>query len=271
MSRTRLVARVVLVIVLGGGATLAQKLTPDELVTRHLAQLTGASSRPATMDEASGTCRMSTALDPVPLDGTFNMAAQAGVSRLIVRFRSEVYEGEAIGFDGKQVNIGFAQPRLNARSALGTFLAVNNVIVAEGLLGGVLNGRWPLAALAAREARLSYEGMKKLDGRELHRVRYRAKRDQGDLSMLLYFEPETYRHVASVCSSSRPQSPNFTASRSAQEADQFFVLDERFSDFETRGGMTIPTTWLLRYSRTATSTTEWKYQFKVESIGAGGR
>ena len=117
-----------------------------------------------------------------------------------MRFRSDVYEGEAIGFDGKQVHVGFAQPRLNARSALGMFLAVNKVIVGEGLLGGVLNGRWPLADLAAREARLSYEGLKKLDGRELHRVRYRARRDQGDLAILLYFEPETYRHVASTFS-----------------------------------------------------------------------
>lgn len=266
MSNTQPVLPVLLVVALMGSAEPAQKPTPEELVTRHLAQLSGASGQPTRVGEVSGTCRMSSALDPVPVEGTFAIGTQGETSRLLVQFRSNVYEGEAIGFDGKQVHVGFAQPKLNARSALGMYLALNKVIVAEGLLGGVLSGRWPLASLAAREAKLSYEGIKKLEGRELHRVRYRAKRDQGDLSILLYFEPESYRHVASTFSSSRPQRPDFTASRSAGEADQFFTLDERFSDFETRDGMTVPTTWLLRYARTAASTTEWTYQFKVGSF-----
>lgn len=266
MSTAQRIVPVVLVIILAGSATLAQKLTPDEIVRRHVAQLSGPSGTPVPVRGASGSCRMTTALNPGTLEGTFNITARADTSRLVVRFRSDVYEGEAIGFDGSQVNVGFAHPRLNARSALGMFLSVNKVIVREGLLGGVLNGRWPLLDLAAREGKLSYEGMKKLEGRELHRVRYRAKRDQGDLSILLYFEPDTYRHVASVFTSSRPQSPGFTASSSSREADQYFVLEERFSDFETRGAMTVPTTWLLRYSRTATATTEWTYQFKVQSV-----
>ena len=113
---------------------------------------------------------MTTALDGGTIEGTFTMTARADASRLVMRFRSDVYEGEAIGFDGNQVNVGFAQPRLNARSALGVFLTINKVIVGEGLLGGVLNGRWPLFDLAGREARLAYDGVKKLDGRELHRV-----------------------------------------------------------------------------------------------------
>jgi hypothetical protein len=203
------------------------------------------------------------------LQGPFTLLSTNETSRFTVQFGSDVYQGESIAFDGRQVEVGFAQPRQSLRSALGLFLSLNRVIVSEGLMGGVLNGRWPLFDLTAREARVSYDGLKKLEGRQLHRLRYRARRDQGDLIIHLYLEPDTFRHVASVYTSSRTQSMGSTPESSSQQADQYFTLEEHFSDFKTQDGLVLPGTWLLRYARTGTTTTEWKYLFTVQSVQPG--
>jgi hypothetical protein len=181
-----------------------------------------------------------------------------------MQFKTDLYEGEIWGTDGKDVEIGFAQPRTSSRSALGLFLWVNKVIVSDGLLGGVLNARWPLLDMAGREARVSYEGLKKLEGRELHRLRYRARQRQGELDVLLFLEPETYRHVATVYTASQAQGMGLTPETSSQQHELVYRLEERFSDFERFGAITLPKTWTLRYERSGNTTSEWKYELKLE-------
>lgn len=248
---------------------LAQKLKPEELVARHVDQALSATDRAIRDREARGTCALTTTIMGAGrIDGPFTLASTGATSRFDLRFDREVYESESVTFDGKEVDVGFAQPRASMRSALGLFLSLNRVIIREGLLGGVLNARWAFFDLPARQAKLSYEGVKKFAGLDLHRLRYRARRDQGDLSILLYLDPETARHVATVYQSSRAQGLGATMESSSQQADQHFVLEERFSDFAAEGALTVPKTWVLRYARTGNTTTEWTYECKVRSIAA---
>ena len=53
-----------------------------------------------------------------------------------------------------------------------------------------------------------------------------------------FFEPETYRHVATAYAAGRAQSM----------------------------GLTLPKTWALRYEASSTTTIEWKYALKVDAI-----
>ena len=98
-----------------------------------------------------------------------------------------------------------AAERLKPEEVVKAHLAANDVILRDGLLGGVLNAAWPLLALEARAARVSYEGLKKLDGRDLHRLCYRAKKGQNDLDVLIYLEPDTWRRLATVYTAARAQ------------------------------------------------------------------
>jgi hypothetical protein len=202
------------------------------------------------------------------VDGTFEMLSTSDTSHWNLRFGIPTYEGESIAFDGRQVDVGFAQRRTNTRSALGLFLTTYGVIVRDGLLGGVLNRRWPLRDLAAREAKLSYDGLKKLDGVELHRVRYRFTRNQGDLTAHLYFEPDSFRHVASVYSATRSQDALSPQSMSPQ-ADELFTLSEKFSGFDASAGGAVPKGWLVHYARRGSTTIEWNYECKVQSVANG--
>jgi hypothetical protein len=246
----------------------AQKLKAEDVVKRHLDAQFPEPARSADHERTlRGTCRTtSPAKVAGTLDGSFSFASSPQSSKLAIQFPSDVYTGEDFSVTGDDVNIGFAQPRTSSRSALGVFLAMNRVIVGEGLIGGALNGRWPLLDPGVRQAKLSYDGLKKQGGKDLHRVRYRAKQGQGQLDIYLFFEPETFRHVASTYSYSQAQSMGPTMESSSQRSETYYRIEESFGDFQQAGGFTLPKSWMLRYERSGDTSTEWKYEFTVQSI-----
>jgi hypothetical protein len=267
MSRS-ISARALLILLSGAAVVAATKPTAEEIVKLHLAEgLNGAVLAAGQMREIRGSVAVTTPAKAAgALTGSFRLMSTAASARVTMQFRTDLYEGEAWGTDGEDVEIGFAQPRTSSRSALGIFLWVNKSIVSEGLLGGVLNARWPLLDVASREAKVSYEGLKKLGGRELHRLRYRARQRQGELDVLIFLEPGTYRHVATVYTTSQAQGMGMTPETSSQQHELIFRLEERFSDFERFGAVALPKTWTLRYERSGNTTSEWKYDLKLESF-----
>jgi hypothetical protein len=271
---TRVCASAVLLAAaaIGPAITAAQKMTPEELVKLHVQGLTaGVVPAPEQAREVKGTVSAVTPARAAGLlPGTFTLSSGATGSRLVMRFDTDRYEGEAFTLERGKVDIANADPRNGSRSAIGNFLARNLVIVSEGLLGGTLNTRWPLLDVAGRRARVNYDGLKTLGGRELHRLRYRAKDNQGSLEVELYFDPATYRHVASVYSSSQAQALGGTIETSSQQADQYYRIEERFGKFEMIGNVTLPRSWSIRFERSGNTANEWKYDLTVQTIEGGG-
>jgi hypothetical protein len=251
----------------------AQKqMVPEDLVKLHLQAVTAGVPVPRELGiDAKGTVAAVTpARASGLLPGTFQLTSGATGGRLHMHFGTDLYEGETFTVDGDKVDIANAQPRTGSRSAVGNFVARHRVIVSEGLIGGVLNARWPLHDIAARKPKLWYDGLKTLSGRELHKMRYRAKDNQGSLEVELYFDPASYRHVASVYATSQSQQLAATPELSSQQADQYFRIEERFGRFETAGDFTVPKSWSLRFERSGNSANEWKYDMSVQTIGVSG-
>jgi len=253
-------------------AQTAQKMTPEDLVKLHIQALTAGVAVPR--DQARDVKGTVAAIAPARaaglLPGTFRLSSGATNARLNLHFGTDLYEGETFTFEGDKVDIANAQPRTGSRSAVGNFVARNRVIVSEGLIGGVLNARWPLLDTAARKPKLAYDGLKTLAGRELHRLRYRAKDNQGSLEVELYFDPATYRHVASVYATSQSQQLGATPELSSQQGDMYFRIEERFGRFEQVGGVTLPKTWSLRFERSGNTANEWKYDMTVQTVEVTG-
>ncbi len=261
-------ARVALVLLSGATVLAAAKPTAEELVRMHLAEgLSGVTLPAGQMRDIRGAASVTTPAKAAGvLNGSFRLASSASGSHVTMQFKTPLYEGEAWSTAGEQVEIGYAQPRTSARSAIGIFLWVNKSIVGDGLIGGALNARWPLLDLAGRGAKVSYDGIKKIGGRELHRLRYRARERQGTLDVLIFLEPETYRHIATVYSTSQAQGMGPTPEASSQQKEQVYRLEEWFSDFDRFGTVTLPKTWTLRYERSGNTTSEWKYELRLESL-----
>jgi hypothetical protein len=145
-------------------------------------------------------------------------------------------------------------------------------ILREGLLGGTLSTAWPLLDLDERKPKLTYEGLKKVDGQHLHDIRYRPKKSS-DLEIHLYFDPETFRHVETIYRMNVSANMGPTITESARQKDTLYVITEKFSDFKTADGLTLPTRYDLQFSRElqdgTTSLWDWDMSFTQISNNVG--
>jgi len=264
MSRWRVVVAVVALPVAAGAA---EKMKPEEVVAHHLDAVGAGEARAAARD-VEGACAMTAPASggvAGALLGRFRFESEASRFRLQMRFPSQGYPEESLALESGKPEVGFVLP--GKRSALGHFVSTNDVILREGLLGGVLNAAWPLLDLAGRGAKVGYDGLKKVAGREVHRLRYRAKKGQGDLDVFLYFEPDTFRHVASAYKASQAQRMGTTIESSSRQPDVYLQVDETFSDFKPAGGLTVPASWTIRFEKQGQVTQHWKYELAAERFG----
>jgi len=102
-------------------------------------------------------------------EGKVGLVSEAHKLRLVLRFPGN-YRGENVLFNGEVVQVAFSNAD-QSRSPLASFLATQDVIVRDGLLGGALTTAWSLQDLTDRGAKLVYEGLKKVDGHPLHQFR----------------------------------------------------------------------------------------------------
>lgn len=233
---------------------LEQGLGPADLRTVHQREVRGVGQAQARELTMGG------------LSGTFTLTTTPSTMSLLVDFMTTTYEGELFEFDSAKASVGFSRRALGKRSALGTFMSANEVILREGLLGGVLNAGWPLLDQASRQPKIESEGLQMFDRRQRYCLRYRAKKGQGDLTIRLYLETTTFRHIATVYSASQAQNLGRTITSSSQESEIHFQLAERFADFQPAGGLTLPTTWSMDYDESGNRSTSWHYAFKVSRI-----
>jgi hypothetical protein len=260
----RLLALVAALLPVGAFAT--EKMKAEEVIAHHL-DAVGTETARAAGRNVEGSCAMAAPASggvAGALLGRFAFDSEASRFALRMKFSSQAYPAESFSLEGGQADVGFVQP--GKRSGLGNFLSTNDVILREGLLGGVLNAGWPLFGLAARGAKVSYDGLKQLEGRELHRLRYRAKKGQDALDVFLYFDPDTFRHVASVYRASRAQQLGTSIASSSSEPDTYLQAQETFGDFQSVKGLTLPTTWTIRYEMQAKVTQYWKYDLALETL-----
>ncbi len=213
----------------------------EDLLEKHLGFLTDGKA-PSSVNNRLllGTCSFRVLIGrSASLSGPVNFLSQGNKVRLLVRFNDSGYRGENIIHDGKSVRVDQISP--GARSQLGDFFYRFEEVVREGLVGGVLSTAWPLLDLKRRQAKLEYEGLKKIEGQELHGVTYHAKRP-GEARVHLYFDPESYGHMLTIYRVMVSRSGS-VAIRTTRDR---FTLEERFGDFRALDGWALPSQWSLK-------------------------
>ena len=265
----------------------------DQIVANHLNSIgpeavrTGGQGRVA---EGAAQFRILTG-GSATIDGKSVLVSTGRKFQFMMKFLNTDYHGERIVFDGDRVQIAGATAQ-QARSIFGEFIRTQDVIIREGLLGGVLSTSWPLLNLGDRKAKLSYDGLKMIDGKKLIDLRYKPKKDS-DMDIHLYFEPDTYRHVKSVYTmsiragiakagfgdvptpgkgevdiTSAPIAPSTSETASARQNETRYRIEESFGDFKTTDGVTMPTQHVLKYTQELQNgrTNLWEWDMSEKQI-----
>src|SRR5215213_579841 len=228
------------------------KLTPAELVAKHLESIGSAEARA----RVHGTKIKGHATVTVKLCGEGQgagqvvMASQGPVNLINMKFDTADYPFELLRFDGK--NFGASQFKPGSPTCLAQFFIANNAIFKEGLAGGTLSESWSLLNLQERNPKLEYGGLKKIGGKELHTLKYSPRKGGSDLKIVLFFEPETFRHVRTeytrvIYATEQRRIPGgggvLPPATNQQATSARFEAYEEFSDFKAEAGLNLPHTY----------------------------
>lgn len=251
-------------VLVGISATLAHpiaadKITPEELLAKHLASVGSADALAAARSRiAIGTvqARFRLTNTPVELSGPAELASDGKKVLLAMTFNSTNYPHEKAAYDGEKVTVGILTQ--GGRSLLGNFLTSQPILLKQGLLGGVLSSAWPLFNVDSANVKLSYSGTDKINGQLVHKLKY-TPRNAGSLGITLYFNADTFQHVRSQYEYVIAARQGATAEASISQRDSRFRLVEDFSDFQTTGGLSLPHVYKLQLTidATRTQTLEW--------------
>jgi hypothetical protein len=233
------------------------QLSEEEIVARHLQSVGSAenvASRKSVVAAGFAEVRF-IQTGAGTLTGEAGFHSSGNTYRLSLKFPSNNYHGEDIASDGSKFSVGNAVTE--GRSPLGEFLYTFNGIVKEGLLGSVLSTAWPLLNVAERKPRLDYKGTRTVDGMEYHELSYRMRRGGGGVSIALYFDPGTFRHLRTVYRIRVPASDG---------TESYYTMEEKFGEFKEFSGLQLPTQWTIRLSISGGSSLLWEWQLNYSKL-----
>jgi len=238
-----------LLIAVNLSALAADDIKIEDILQRHLDAIGTSDSRTA----AKSRVMQGTAAYKILVGGSGTITGKSVLVsegprlHLLLKINANGYRGEKFVRNGDKT---FVAGTYNdaTRSEFGEFLRANDVPLREGLLGGVLTTGWPLLDLTSHGAKMHYEGKKKVDGQELLAVSYRPKKST-DLTITLYFTPDNFRHVKTIYTTEAAAGIGPSETESARQNLARYRIEERYSDFKTVDGLTLPWHYDLRYQQ----------------------
>lgn len=255
-----------IVLVLAPLAIAGNDLKPEEILQRHLDSIGTSEARAAAKSrvvEGTATYRILVG-GSGSMEGKAVCVSEGNKMQLLLKVTALQYHGERFMSNGGKTFVEGTYDD-HSRSEFGEFLRSEDLPLRDGLLGGTLTTDWALLDLESRKGKLKYQGHKKMDGTDLIAMSYQPKRNSG-LDVTLYFDPETFRHVRTVYRASQHAGLDPTGAAAGDEASARqqqtrYQIEERFSDFKTADGLTLPSNYDLRFTEELqngfTKTVEW--------------
>jgi hypothetical protein len=248
-------------------AALAQKLTSDDVISRHVDSVASRDVRAGLKTLiAVGDVRVTNVTRKTPpAVGRVVVASAGNRSFFGMNLNANDNPLEQIVFDGKRTKVAFTLP--GTRSLLGNLLQSNSMMIEEGLLLGTLSTNWALTMIDGRRPKLSYDGQKKVGGIDTHVIRY-SPRGGADFNVEMYFDQSNFRHVRTEYRRTASASIGRTIDESARQNETRIRVTEDFSDFRAIQNVTLPTKYRLIYSITGQNgTNEISWEFDLLEFG----
>ena len=246
MKILSITAKLTFLIAVLAPAIGAVDLSPQEVVAKHLAAIGKKEKR----DElrtlmAMGLSEFESKVPAVKGGGKAIVVSNQDNLFWVIGLNSREYPFEKIGYFGGKVSLPFITA--GTRSLIGAFLADHSKIVSDGLFGGAMSLRWNLLDIEKHKTQLSGGGTKKIQGRKLIALEYKASSGgAANFTVKLYFDPDTFNHVLTEYRYEvSPGEGTFGAAN--QRASAVVSLLEEFSDFKEADGLNLPYNYRVTY------------------------
>ncbi len=226
-------------------SAFSQKMTPEDILAKHLESIGTAAAR------AKNTSRIIVGNADVefitpknlPSQGRIVLASADNKMFWGLNLNALDYSQEKFSFDGSKAKVAFV--RNGVRSILGNFVVTNDVVLQESLFGGTLSTSWALLDLKDKKVKLTSEGRKKIDGKDVYALGYAAK---SDVAITLYFDAETFRHVRTEYKRTSSAGIGTSPDQSSRFSETRIKVTEDFADFKAEKGLILPHKYRILYS-----------------------
>lgn len=261
MSKKFALLFVALVLTLGSSFMFAgDKLKPEELIAKHLESIGTPEARAAVKTrvlKGDFSYTQQVGSPGIGADVHAHAKAAKGQAQLISAGRAINYLliSEEPGYQGERIYYNTKRPMIamqgqQSRSLMGDFLEREDFVIQEGIFGGTLGTNWALLDVAARQPKLISGGTKKINGKEVYVLEYMPKKRDTNLTIKMYFEKDTFRHVRTMYEWKEAyQATSAGGSADAGRPRRAMTLQEDFGKFETVDGVTVPQTWDIQYGQ----------------------
>ena len=247
-------------------AGFAQKLKPEEVLAKHLDSIGTSDARLAAKSRIAvgeASAKFVSTKDQTVV-GRIVLASDGEKNFFGLNMNSTLYPGERFSFDGKDATVGYVQQ--NTRSLLGNFVQSNNMLLKESLLGGTLSSSWIMSNMGENKGKLSFDGLKKIDGKEVYALGY-SRKGGGDITVTMYFDKDTFRHVRTEYKRTSSAAIGLRPEQSSGFSESRLKVTEDFADFKAEKGLMLPHTYKLVYSISGQNgTTEIEWNFKLNEF-----
>jgi hypothetical protein len=245
-----------------------ERFSAQEIIAKHLEAIGAPEARTSTaLRKGEGTAEFNERVGGrIHLPGTARFFSEGHKVKWAFSFAAKEYPGEQWVFDGQGVRVAGIDER--NRSRLGNFIFDHPEVLREAVWGGVLSSGWALLGLPVSGAKVKGGAAKKIDGRELYEVTYVPK-GGGDshLSVHLYFEPDTFRHVLTVYRLTGTTGPGSEPDQpDSISGEVVTMVEERFSDFQTKDGLTMPAQWEFRLRIEPSKGFEYEWKIHLSTV-----
>jgi hypothetical protein len=240
-------------------SSTADKITAEELVSKHLESIGTAKARASVITRilAGNSLVIFRTVPSGQATGRAVLASQGRKSLIGMSFPSPVYPREELAFNGSGFIAAFVTP--GVRSVLGSFLMTHPFVFKEGLMGGTLSSAWPLLDLAARNSQVEYGGIKKIDSQPLQVLKYNSH-GGSDMEIMLFFNSQTFEHVRTEYERIVPAPMGTRASANVESRETRYKMVEEFSGFKKEGELNLPHLYQIKLtvdSQGGTFQAEW--------------
>jgi hypothetical protein len=285
MSPSLRVVTVALVLAASSVVMRAADMKAEDVVARHLDSIGTAEVRAGVKSRiVRGASQFKVRVGASgELSGTSALVSEGRKSVLMVKLTNNDYHGEQFVTDGDKVSVA-ATTSNHKWSDFGEFVRAQDQVVREGLLGGELTTAWALLNLAENQAKLTFDGEKKVDGRSAYQLSYHPKK-RDELTIHLYFDTQTFQHIMTTYaitlasglggfSPSISDQSGLTTSANAGGADitqsskqreTRYSVEERFSDFKTAEGLILPTKYSIHFTEELQNGTTKVYEWDLSA------
>ena len=237
------------------------KLRAEEIVAKHLASIGTAEARAGIKSRVMVGVGVHTSKNlPGRIGGPAQFASEGGKFLLAMILNSNDYPYEKFGYDGREITT--ARFPGGGTSVIAEFLKSHKVIAKRGLFGGVLGGGWLLLATDS-DIKLESAGTGRVGDKNYYKLRVLGS-GTGDMSISLYFDPETFSHARTEyfyrtgqITSPNPNRPPLIGGTSPNT----YTLTEDFSNFRKVDDLVLPLTYVVEYTTDAGKPLVWTINF----------